>query len=96
LDRMAICDTTKYSDAIDFTMKDDSETQMCDRRLLYCVPLPGESDWVKEAFASLSTRLTTRNSVAIVLTNNHSEKRPRETDNNNVCLRISKLQLGGC
>ncbi|KAL2610591.1 hypothetical protein R1flu_029164 [Riccia fluitans] len=46
--------TTKYTDSItlDFCTPGRDSVELWERRILYCVPVPGENQWVKEVFAS--------------------------------------------
>eukprot|EP00897_Mesotaenium_endlicherianum_P000995 jgi/Mesen1/10897/ME000095S10230 len=41
--------TTKYQDMADIPLGSQSDTKVWDRRPLYCVPVPGESEWVRAA-----------------------------------------------
>ncbi|CAK9260337.1 unnamed protein product [Sphagnum jensenii] len=70
--------TTKYMDVADVPTGQDTEPQMWDRRLLYCVPVPGENEWVKEAFSptdGLGATAAIRPLVAV-----QGEKRPRDAE----------------
>lgn len=42
--------TNKYTDVASVQMPPNAQMEMWDRRLLYCVPVPGENTWVREAF----------------------------------------------
>ncbi|XP_026424247.1 mini-chromosome maintenance complex-binding protein-like isoform X2 [Papaver somniferum] len=44
--------TNKFTDVASFPMNSSSEMSMWERRLLYCVPVPGQSPWVVEASSS--------------------------------------------
>ncbi|CAM6091635.1 unnamed protein product [Calypogeia fissa] len=76
----AVWRTTKFSDVSDLPLKGNSDSQVWDRRLLYCVPVPGESDWVKQAFTFSSPRLAACYTGAAATPTNHSEKRPRDSN----------------
>lgn len=41
--------TNKYADVASVQMAPNAQMEMWDRRLLYCVPVPGENTWVREA-----------------------------------------------
>lgn len=41
--------TNKYADIASVQMTPNAQMEMWDRRLLYCVPVPGENTWVREA-----------------------------------------------
>lgn len=45
--------TTKYTDSVspDFCTPGRDSVELWERRILYCVPVPGENHWVKDAFA---------------------------------------------
>jgi hypothetical protein len=65
-------------DVADVPTGQDTEPQMWDRRLLYCVPVPGENEWVKEAFSptdGLGATASIRPLVAV-----QGEKRPRDAE----------------
>ncbi|KAG0600553.1 hypothetical protein M758_11G042700 [Ceratodon purpureus] len=67
--------TSKYMDTADVPSGPEAEPQMWDRRLFYCVPIPGENSWVKEPH---STRTSTAPSTS---TMSQGEKRRRESSN---------------
>ncbi|GLJ14702.1 hypothetical protein SUGI_0238350 [Cryptomeria japonica] len=41
--------TNKYADMASVQMPPDAQVEVWDRRLLYCVPVPGENTWVRDA-----------------------------------------------
>eukprot|EP00850_Spirogloea_muscicola_P006522 SM000031S11531 [mRNA] locus=s31:132741:136243:- [translate_table: standard] len=77
--------TTKYMDATDVppSVAAAPGTTMADRRLLYCVPVPGESAWAREA-ASAGVVVDSSGQPAGAAATNAAgwgrEKRPRADD----------------
>eukprot|EP00850_Spirogloea_muscicola_P020123 SM000207S06198 [mRNA] locus=s207:93308:96925:- [translate_table: standard] len=77
--------TTKYMDAADVppSMAAAPGTAMADRRLLYCVPVPGESAWAREA-ASAGVVVDSSGQPALAAAMDAAgwgrEKRPRADD----------------
>ncbi|XP_026412288.1 mini-chromosome maintenance complex-binding protein-like [Papaver somniferum] len=73
--------TNKYTDVASFPMSSSSEMSMWERRLLYCVPVPGQSPWVVEASSSAAAASS---EAAIYRRDNwasqHGEKRRRDDD----------------
>lgn len=63
--------TSKYMDVADVPSGSEAEAQMWDRRVLYCVPIPGENSWVKESCAAQRT------AALSTVTVSQGEKRPR-------------------
>ncbi|GAQ93090.1 hypothetical protein KFL_012920010 [Klebsormidium nitens] len=61
--------TTKYTDVYDVPIASGPDAQVWERKLLYCVPIPGQSDW------SRGTRPTSLNGPGA-----HREKRPRDDE----------------
>ena len=57
-------------------MNDDDATDcvIADRNLVYCVPIPGETDWVKQANRSLTESILNNNDQT------KGKKRAREED----------------
>jgi hypothetical protein len=66
--------TSKYMDTADVPSGPEAEPQMWDRRLLYCVPIPGENAWVQESHATPPATVASASSVS------QGEKRAREGD----------------
>ncbi|KAI3993641.1 hypothetical protein MKX01_002654 [Papaver californicum] len=73
--------SNKYTDVASFPMSSSSEMSMWERRLLYCVPVPGQSPWVVEASSSAAAASS---EAAINRRDNwasqHGEKRRRDDD----------------
>ncbi|ERN05393.1 mini-chromosome maintenance complex-binding protein isoform X1 [Amborella trichopoda] len=67
--------TNKYTDVSSLPMGPSSEMHLWDRRLLYCVPVPGQNSWFKAAFTPINS-LRGHSSVV----SHQREKRPREPD----------------
>ncbi|KAF6143113.1 hypothetical protein GIB67_041181 [Kingdonia uniflora] len=66
--------TNKFSDVSPFPMGSSSETRIWERRLLYCVPVPGQNSWAMESSSELVT------TPCKDLISQHGEKRQREDD----------------
>lgn len=67
--------TNKYSDAAALPPSAEATMQIWERRPLYCVPVPGENDWVKNAFTCQDMQFPIPHSIAEVRMN---QKRARE------------------
>eukprot|EP00249_Psilotum_nudum_P000776 c12897_g1_i1 orf=82-1905(+) len=67
--------TNKYTDIATVPIISESEMQVWDRRPLYCVPVPGENSWVKDAFSIPRVQGPTLQTMNL---DTHPEKRPRE------------------
>ncbi|KAF8394837.1 hypothetical protein HHK36_018774 [Tetracentron sinense] len=63
--------TNKFKDVAANPMCSSSEMRIWERRLLYCVPVPGKNSWIEPSSESM------RNSCSN-LTSQHGEKRQRE------------------
>ncbi|KAJ7566570.1 hypothetical protein O6H91_02G109100 [Diphasiastrum complanatum] len=76
--------TTKYTDVASVPVELENDKQIWDRRILYCVPVPGENTWVKQALPPDS-----KTDVSMYMSGvaPHGEKRFRET---------SSLTIGTC
>ncbi|KAG8390164.1 hypothetical protein BUALT_Bualt01G0055000 [Buddleja alternifolia] len=67
--------TNKFADASTCPMDASSDMRIWERRLLYCVPVPGQSSWVEPSHEAMKSPYT--NSVSP-----QREKRHREDDTN--------------
>ncbi|CAI9091851.1 OLC1v1026951C1 [Oldenlandia corymbosa var. corymbosa] len=65
--------TNKFSDVSQFPMEPSSETRMWERRLLYCIPVPGQNGWTEHYWGTQMNPLTN-------YTSSPRQKRQREDD----------------
>ncbi|CAK9160591.1 unnamed protein product [Ilex paraguariensis] len=63
--------TNKFADASQFPMGSSSDMRVWERRLLYCVPVPGQNSWTETFSEALINSCSTTTSP-------HGEKRQRE------------------
>ncbi|XP_008782636.2 mini-chromosome maintenance complex-binding protein [Phoenix dactylifera] len=76
--------TNKFTDSALFPMPPAYETQLWERHLFHCVPIPGQNSWTME----LSPSPTVRNMLGCC-TSQHGEKRRREEDADGMDLNCS-------
>ncbi|KAL8462886.1 hypothetical protein ACS0TY_033768 [Phlomoides rotata] len=65
--------TNKFSDAPQCPVNASSDMRIWERRLLYCIPVPGQNSWVESSLDAMRNPLA--NSISP-----QREKRPREDD----------------
>ncbi|OVA19671.1 Mini-chromosome maintenance complex-binding protein [Macleaya cordata] len=82
--------TNKFTDVASFPMSSSTETRIWERRLLYCVPVPGQSPWVVQSSDSASSSETVINRCGN-WTPQHGEKRRREDD-----MSVDQMDLNVC
>ncbi|WOL14780.1 mini-chromosome maintenance complex-binding protein [Canna indica] len=76
--------TNKFTDVSYFAMPPGCETQLWDRHLLYCVPVPGQNSWTMEPSASPSSGIVSNS------TSQHGEKRERDTQDDDMDLNVKE------
>lgn len=79
--------TNKYSDVSQFTDGPSSETQVWERRLLYCVPVPGRNQWTECSSIELKNRF-------LDLTGQNREKRARVDEEMTDSMDSNTLEAG--
>nr|VDD15795.1 unnamed protein product [Brassica oleracea] len=79
--------TNKYSDVSQFPDGPSSETQVWERRLLYCVPVPGRNQWTECSSIELKNRF-------LDLTGQNREKRARVDEEMTDSMDSNTLEAG--
>ncbi|KAH7443769.1 hypothetical protein KP509_02G050200 [Ceratopteris richardii] len=72
--------TTKYSDVAAVPSCSESSMKIWERRPLYCVPVPGENLWVKDAFTPLDAQLPHSPTCSDPITNRKRSRPEEEMD----------------
>ncbi|KAK3004499.1 hypothetical protein RJ639_018762 [Escallonia herrerae] len=68
-----VWDTNKFTDVCQYSMHSSCDTQIWERRLLYCVPVPGQNYWTDSSSEAVNNPCTNS-------TSSPREKRLREDD----------------
>ncbi|KAJ6806447.1 mini-chromosome maintenance complex-binding protein [Iris pallida] len=77
--------TNKFTDVASFPMPSTCETHLWERRLVHCIPVPGQNSWtLLESNINQNYRTICDNG-----TSQHGEKRQRDEDLYNVDLNVS-------
>uniref|UniRef100_A0A1J3JNI2 Mini-chromosome maintenance complex-binding protein n=1 Tax=Noccaea caerulescens TaxID=107243 RepID=A0A1J3JNI2_NOCCA len=79
--------TNKYSDISHFPEGSSSEMQVWERRLLYCVPVPGQNQWTECSSNELKNRF-------LDLNGQNREKRPRVDEEMTDSMESNTLEAG--
>ncbi|VVB02908.1 unnamed protein product [Arabis nemorensis] len=79
--------TNKYSDVSQFPESSSSEMQVWERRLLYCVPVPGQNQWTECSSEELKNRF-------LNLTGQNREKRVRVDEEMTDSMESNTLEAG--
>eukprot|EP01018_Ginkgo_biloba_P015120 Gb_33880 [translate_table: standard] len=79
--------TNKYTDVASVQMRPNSPMEMWDRRLMYCVPVPGQNAWVKEAISTEK-----KNGLDDNIIIQQREKRQRDTSS--VAMETDCMDVG--
>ncbi|XP_058110592.1 mini-chromosome maintenance complex-binding protein isoform X1 [Magnolia sinica] len=80
--------TNKFTDIPSYPIASSSEMRVWERRLLYCIPVPGQNSWVVEQ--SPSETMIKRCSSS---SSQHGEKRPRDTATDLMEFEVSNHEL---
>ncbi|KFK42329.1 hypothetical protein AALP_AA2G242000 [Arabis alpina] len=79
--------TNKYSDVSQFPESSSSEMKVWERRLLYCVPVPGQNQWTESSSEELKNRF-------LNLTGQNREKRVRVDEEMTDSMESNTLEAG--
>ncbi|KAL3690422.1 hypothetical protein R1sor_016731 [Riccia sorocarpa] len=82
--------TTKYTDSVtpDFCRPGRDSVELWERRILYCVPVPGENQWVKEVLASSAETGECSVSRRSSSPGSQAEKRQRDEGGSNIDMDV--------
>ncbi|KAJ6831676.1 mini-chromosome maintenance complex-binding protein [Iris pallida] len=77
--------TNKFADVASFPMPSTCETQLWERRLVHCIPVPGQNSWTLLESNTNQNYRTIRDDG----TTQHGDKRQRDGDFDNMDLNVS-------